>query len=34
MEQVNLIKTNTRMLTLKREDVIIKKANDLHASLS
>ncbi len=34
MKQLNLIKANTRMLTLKREDAIIRKANDLYANLS
>ncbi len=34
MKQLNLIKANTRMSTLKREDVIIRKANDLHTNLN
>ncbi len=34
MKQLNLIKTNVRMLTLKRKDAIIRKANDLYVDFS
>jgi len=34
MKQLNLIKVDTRKSILKREDAIIKEANNLHASLS
>jgi len=34
MKQLNFIKINIRMLTLKRKNTIIRKANDLYASLS
>ena len=34
MKQLNFIKTNIRMLMLKREETIIKEANNLYASLN
>jgi len=34
MKQLNLIKIDIRMSTLKRENAIIRKANDLYASLN
>jgi hypothetical protein len=34
MKQLNLIKIDTRMSTLKREDAIIREANKLYANLN